>query len=240
MRGREIDLTKKVCVHVAAAVVALLLAGCAGPAKMILTEEEDWPAAQRQANVNAAVAFDEEYSSFALSNHLSRASATPAVKRYRKVIVQMLNGEDEQPILGLTGIAAAVALVPDGMPLMKKGDLVEIRHYRMFGSLKSFESSGDGNAVLRLLCPSSPSRGDMAAFKACASNAKWQTRWGESNRYFTGILASPSGRPYAAHLRDHKELSFTPYYDEDGEPLAGAVQMRTRPDINRWTYPRLN
>lgn len=112
------------------------------------------------------------------------------LSRYRRVIVNMHKGDDE-PILGQTGFTAALALVPDGMPLLK----------------------------------------------ACASHAKWQTRWGEKHRYYLGIVAAPSGRPYAPHLKDHEELSFSKYYDEKGKPVPGAVPMAARPDINRWSYP---
>lgn len=216
-------------------IATALLAGCSA---FIVTEEEQWPAAQRMANIQAVVAFDETYSGFALSNHSRRAGAAPIVKQYRKAIVTILNGDDEQPIFGKTGVAGAIALVPDGMPALRKGDLVEIRHVRLFGGLQDFDKTGDGNAVLRLLCPESPDRKDSETFKSCASNANWQKRWGEKHRYYTGILASPSGRPYAKNLKEHKELSFTPYYDDKGAPIPAAIPMGARPDINNWVYPR--
>ena len=213
-----------------------LLSGCS---LLLITEEEQWPADQRQANVQGAVLADEDYTGFAVVNHMRVAHAPESVRRYRKVVVLMHKGDDDQPLFGNTGFGASLALVPDGMPQLKKGDLVEFRHVRKFGGLEDFDKTGDGNAVLRLLCPSSPDSGDKEVFRSCASHAKWQARWGEKHRYYMGILASPSGRPYAKHLKDHRELSFSPYYDENGHLLPGAVPMGPRPDIRRWSYPVL-
>lgn len=223
----------------------LLLGGCTHmrPVEEVLQNGSSWASSQKTANVQAVVAFDEDNSgliSFALFNHGARAGVGPAEKRYRKVVYTMLNSEGGRPIGKFAGIMAAMAMVPDGMPRLKTGDLIEVRFPVWFDYMKDFAVTGEGSAVLRLICPAgSTSKTDSEAFKECASHANWHQPWGEEKRYYQGIIAAPSGRPFAPRLKDHRELAFTPYYDEIDNVLPTAVPMAPRPDINAWAYPEL-
>jgi len=91
--------------------------------------------------------------------------------------------------------------------------------------------------VLRLLCPVNDGRGQLDALKACASNLAWHEPWGEDKRFYDGIAALPLGRSYAARLKDHTELSFTPFYDSDGHPLQDAVAPAPHPNLDRRPAP---
>jgi hypothetical protein len=219
-----------------------VLAGCAAAVKPltqnILQTEESWAASQRQQNVQAIVQKDEEYSTLTLSNQEVIAGAGPAEKTFRRVELMMVHSEGGKPFLNYKGIKRFAAIVPDGFPLLKWGDIVEVRYEGIYDRLKGFAHTKQGTAVLRVLCPGDPDRAKMPAFKACAKELNWHRPWGEDARYFDGIAAANSGRPYAAKLTDHTELSFTPYYDADGKPLATAVPPAPRPDITSWPAPR--
>lgn len=227
---------------VRAVILASALAALAGCSHMRSAEEAympegEWPTLHH--NIQARVAFDETFSSFPLFNHDARGGVGPSEQQYRRVIFWVANPEGGRPISGFVGQMAAEAVVPDGTPPLKAGDLIEVRHVRTYDYLKDFAQTGEGNAMLRLICPAGAKTGrqEQEDFKKCASQAPWLQAWGEEKRFYFGILAADSGRPYAVSLKDHKELRFTPYYDARGATLPGAVPMGSRPHIATWKYP---
>lgn len=186
---------------------------------------------QMMANVQAAVIFDEMYSSFALSNHDRYAGVGMEELKYRRILVKVYNSQGGRPLWGFSGSRAFEAAVPDGFPLLKAGDLVEVRATTWFDYLQNFDKSRDGSAVLRIICPTTEKGNSeqMRKLKACASNLPWNSDWGEENRYFYGVLSSSSGREFLPRLSDYPELKFSPFYDELGNPLKSAVPPGERP-----------
>lgn len=218
--------------------VAVVLSGC-GTVRPFGSGDGDWSRSQLMANVQASVIFDEHYSGFATTNHSRFAGAGPAELTYRRVMVSIAHNEGGKPILGFKGMRAFLAVVPDGMPLLKKGDLVDVRATTMYDYLQNFATTGEGTAVIRLLCPSeevaTPEK--IAKFRACGSTLPWHQPWGEEKRYWDGIIASPSGYPFLPKLKDHTEFAYTPFYDSEGNQLPTAVPRAQRPGIMTWVPP---
>lgn len=226
----------------ALALCAAMLAGCGHALRPlnenILATDSSWAKAQKFANVQGAVLSDEDYIGARLINGEATGGASKDLRRYRRVVVQLINSEGGSPIFGLAGRAEVLALVPDGFPRLLNGDLVEMRMLSLYDYLKTFRETGEGTAVLRLLCPTVHSRSEVKMWQNCASNYRWHEAWGEGNRYPLGVLAAPSGRPFLRSLKDHTELSFTPYYDESGRPLPQAVKPTEHPMLQGWEAPK--
>jgi len=199
----------------------LLLSGCGH----IRTGEPEFARSLMMANVNAIVVNDEVYSSFALTNFDRVAGVETAEKQYRRVVVKSINSDGGKPMAGFAGSRLFEVVVPDGTPWMKAGDLVEVRSTTFYDSLKGFSTSKDGSALLRLICPGAP----MKETKECTKDLPWYKPWGEEKRYFYGILASPSGRPFLAQLKDYSGVAYSPFYDSEGTQLPGAVVPQPRP-----------
>jgi hypothetical protein len=218
---------------------AITLSAC-GTIRPFGSGDGDWSRSQLMANVQAVVIFDEHYSGIATSNHMRFAGAGPDEMAYRRVIVSIVHNEGGKPILGFKGIRAFIAVVPDGMPFLKKGDFVDVRATTMYDYLQGFAATGEGSAVIRLLCPgeevATPEK--VAKFKACATSLPWHQPWGEDHRYWDGIIASPSGYPFLSKLKDYKEFQYTPFYDADGKPLSTSVPRAPRPSIVTWVPPK--
>lgn len=224
------------------AAAALLLGGCAQMARPlnehVMFTEDSWAKAQKNNNVQAIVEHDEAYSFLRMGGIEVVAGVGNAERRYRRVSLYMTHSEGGRPTLGFKGYMRFVAIVPDGMPLLKLGDVVEVRFGNVYDHLKGFATTGEGSAVLRLLCPVNENRGQLDALKACASHLAWYEPWGEDKRFYDGIVASPSGRPYLPSLKAHTELSFTPYYDDSGKVLPNAVVPAARPSLDNWPAPK--
>ncbi len=219
-----------------------MAAGCAQIARPInenfVFREDSWTASQKHANMQAAVTADEEFSSIRTRSLEVYAGAGPQELRFRRVTLIVAHSEGGKPFLGFKGHMHFEAIVPDGMPMLKLGDLVEVRVGKVYDHLKGFAQTGEGTAVLRLLCPGNLTRAEGPAVYKCAKNLAWFEPWGEDKRYFDGIIASTSGRPYLSSLKEHTELTFSPYYNETGTLLASAVTPLDHQNINNWPTPK--
>jgi hypothetical protein len=190
-----------------------------------------------KANIQAIVLQDESDTSFLMRSMSVSAGTGQAEVGYRKVPLFIANPAGGH-ILGLKGGYRFNAFVPDGMPMLITGDLVEVRFTAMYDYGKDFVKTGDGTAILRILCPGTVSRSEFDTFKVCASALAWHEEWGEGNRYYDGVVASASGRPYAASLKDYDDLSYTPFWSEKGDPLPSSVAPGPRPSIKGWPSPK--
>ncbi len=57
-------------------------------------------------------------------------------------------------------------------------------------------------------------------------------------RYYDGVVASVSVRPYAASLKNHTELTFSAYWSDKSDPLPSVVIPGPRPSIKGWPNPK--
>jgi hypothetical protein len=209
-------------------VCAAALAGCGTTAERAIFSDGTDGIAKRtlNANVRAMVSNDERQGGFVMNNFDRAAGVGPAERAYRRVSLMLILEDGGKPLFGrYSGMRAASALIPDGMPLLEKGDIVEVRTRAQWDGLKDFAQTGEGPAVLRIECQSSKkaSKENVRRWKACADKLSWVEAWGESNRYYFGILAKLPDTPYRASLKDHTDLYFTPFYGPDDEPLATRV-----------------
>lgn len=228
---------------------AVALAGCAQVggtlaevgrplAEKVTFTDDSWSKSQKNTNVQALVLYDEEYSIFRMHQLNVIAGVGAQEKAYRRVVLYIVHSEGGRPIGNYKGFMRFVAVVPDGMPLLKNGDLVEARVGNVYDYLKGFAQTGEGTAVLRILCPANTHRSQQERFKQCASELAWYKGWDDGQRYYNGIVAAASERPYLPKLSDHTELKFSPYYDVEGSALPQAAPPAARPDITTWPSPR--
>jgi hypothetical protein len=96
------------------------------------------------------------------------------------------------------------AVVPSHIPELKAWDIVEIRQTGTYDVIKDFSTTGEGNAVLRVLC-----RKSAPDYEACANALP---RIGEFRAW------GPTGTPYLPTLKEYG-FQFSTAYDETGKLL---------------------
>lgn len=195
-----------------AVAAALLLGGCApGPmlrfntnvVNMGMKLDKDMVG----VNYVAFVTNDEGYAGFA--HRLTRgvfylAGAEEGTPEYRYRLARL----SIRQLKGLLYVSPGeyefrtAAMIPDSMPPLNGGDYVEVRQTGTWEVLRDFSKTGEGNAVIRILC-----------------------RWGDAN-YEQCVDALPkigkyranglTGTPYPESLKSYG-FTFSPAYDEKGE-----------------------
>jgi len=96
------------------------------------------------------------------------------------------------------------AYVPDHLPRLRAGDIVEIRQTGTWDTMKNFITAGEGNIVVRILCSkASPD------YEKCL---KGTPKVGEHYGYGETHTA------YPASVRDYG-FTFTPMFDKKGQAL---------------------
>ncbi len=96
------------------------------------------------------------------------------------------------------------AIVPDHLPRLHAGDIVEIRQTKSWMSMENFAAVREGNIVVRVLCTASDS-----AYKACVDRAPKTGRipgFGFTNTH------------YPVSVKDYG-FTFTPMFDAQGKAL---------------------
>jgi hypothetical protein len=102
------------------------------------------------------------------------------------------------------------AYVPDHLPQLRAGDIVEVRQTGTWHVLKDFAKTGEANIVVRILCAKAD-----PDYKQCL---KRQPKTGE----FEGVGAT--GTPYPASVRDYG-FTFTPMFNAKGDALRPYPEM---------------
>ena len=115
-----------------------------------------------------------------------------------------INNPGYSPGRGNGGLVfPTAAVVPDHLPPLKVGDIVEVRQTGTWRTVEDFAKKGEGNIVVRVLC-----RKASVDYEACLDR---QPRIGK----FKGV--GPTNTPYPASVADYG-FTFSAAYREDGRP----------------------
>lgn len=189
-----------------------LLAGCAGNPVTEVTNQifnlgQSVPAEMRDRHLAAWVGFDEAWAGSygnQARNALYVQGIKPGTPEYNLRVVRINLSNSEPGMLWmeqgkLTFMTGAV--VPDSMPKLHAGDIVEVRQTGTWKTMEGFTQSGEGNVVVRVLCYKADKDYDQCLDKA----PKVGTYKGKGETH----------TPYPASVRDYG-FSFTPMYDVQG------------------------
>ena len=207
---------RKILVLILASVV---LAGCASPSMTykgtrLLNANQDYPEEMRNLHKAATIAFDETFagnmnrhSQAIFYQHGVRRGTPEYHLRVARVNFNFLRGklyirDGEFPTY-------SAAIVPDHLPRLMAGDLVELRNITFWGGLTNFSEVQEGNVVVRILCQ----RADPE-YESCMDRAPRTGR-------VRGV--GPTGTPFPQSVREYG-FTFSRAYDEQGRPLLPALQ----------------
>ena len=104
------------------------------------------------------------------------------------------------------------AYVPDQLPQLRAGDIVEVRQTGTWDTMKDFSKTGEGNIVVRIIC-----RKSDPAYEKCFEDAPRINKTKGVGRTNT---------PYPASVRDYG-FTFTPMFDHKGQALRPYPQEDT-------------
>lgn len=201
--------------YVAALALAALVAGCStGPLAKSLTKAynlgTEFPPEMVSRHIAAWVAFDEDYiSNYNLSSRNSLytqgVSEGSPEYRYRVARVNLVNSS-EGVLWVETGSTQffSGAIVPDHLPKLHAGDIVEVRQTATYDTMKDFSKTGEGNIIVRILCQKGTPN-----YQKCLDDAPRINKAKGSGETHT---------PYPASIRDYG-FTFTPMFDEKGHAL---------------------
>lgn len=200
---------------IALAGASFLLAGCApGPwlktTSSVLNMGLDLPTEMVKVNLIGTIGYDETFSGnySRPSRNILYTGGIEAGKPefgYRVVRVNLRHISAYPGFrAGDLGYSTA-AMVPDNFPLLKAWDIIEIRHTGGFYTMKDFAKTGEGNAIIRVLCQKS-----QPDYEECADALPKLSK----NR-----AQGYTGTPYLPSLKDYG-YSFSTRYGTDGTLLS--------------------
>lgn len=108
------------------------------------------------------------------------------------------------------------AFVPDHLPQLHAGDVIEIRQTKSWMTMEDFARTGEGNIVVRVLCAKASS-----TYKDCLEKAPKTGK-------FSGVGATNT--PYPASVSDYG-FKFTPMFDAQGRAVRPYPQSPASPPI---------
>ena len=192
-------------------VLLLALAGCGATPMLhvgnaIVNMGQGLPPEMENLNYAGTVAFDEDF--VGRYNRLSKnvlyvdgiVEGTPEYL-YRVARINLQHSDGNFIYKPGEFLFKAGAMVPDNLPLLKAGDIVEIRQTKTWRTMENFATTGEGNIVLRILC-----RKQDPGFDKCLKSAPHIGEY---------LGQGPTGTPFPASARS-LGLKFTPRYRTDG------------------------
>lgn len=199
---------------VAGALAVLLLAGCSANPVTVATTKivnfgQELPEEMVGHNLAATVALDEDwvgrYPRVSRNNfYIQGVTSDSAEYTYRAALVRLTNPGSLLYVQAGYLKRMTGAMIPDHLPLLKEGDIVEVRQTGTYETLKGFSVSKEGNVVLRVLCQKAD-----PGFAQCVAKLP-------SIGKYAG--AGQTGTPYLPTVRQYG-FKFTPAYDMRGTPL---------------------
>lgn len=100
---------------------------------------------------------------------------------------------------------ATAAIIPDHLPVLKAGDLIEIRNTKTWRVDEDFLKTGEGNIVVSIICAKADPQFDNCIETKAPRLGKHKGR-------------GPTGTPYPKSVKDYG-FTFTPKYDQKGNPV---------------------
>lgn len=200
--------------RLAVAGVMLALSGCApGPwlkaTSTVVNLGQDLPDNMVHVNLIGTIAFSETF-----AGEYSRANRnilyTGGVEAGRPEFNYRVVRVSLRHLTGALVFGAGdldyptAAMVPDSFPALKAWDIIEIRQSGTFYTMKDFAETGEGNAIIRVLC-----RKSQPDYEACANALP------KLGRHRAQGL---TGTPYLPSLKDYG-YTFTPAYSAVGALL---------------------
>lgn len=162
-----------------------------------------------EANLTAMVGFDESFSG--TYNRSSRAalymaSVIEGTPEYQYRVVRLNMGLLDGALWHRPGsmLYSTAAMVPDQIPRLMAGDVVELRHAATDRSLENFSVTGEGNIVVRVLC-----------FKAQPDYMDCMDKLPKTG---SSIATGRTETPYPVSVKAYG-FTFTPAYDKGGKVL---------------------
>lgn len=197
------------------ALVCLALAGCGATPMLhvgnaVFNLGQELPDAMRDRNLAAVVAYDEDFVGRydrVSKNVLYVNGVVEGSPEYLYRVARINLHHSEGGMLSKPGklVFMTGAMVPDNLPALKAGDVVEVRQTGTWRTMEGFAASGEGNIVLRMLCAKND-----PAYLQCLEKLP---RIGD----FLG--QGPTGTLYPEHATS-LGLKFTPAYAADGTRFA--------------------
>ena len=199
--------------------MAMLLAGCQTPihrgVNEALTSVQSLDDRMSNRNVAMVVAITENsFKNYqnAVRNYLYLQGVDETVPeaRYRIAYLFMRNTDWALHIGVGERVWPMAAYVPDHIPQLEDGDVVEVRMDgdRFMRRLKDFSTTGEGTAIVRVLCKFKDP--DFARCINSTPRIEHYQGFGE-----TGTLFPASLKEYG--------FTFTPFYDDNGDPIRSHV-----------------
>lgn len=165
--------------------------------------------AMRDRNIATEVGFDEVWAgdyNFANRNLLYTQGIESGTPEYGLRVARVNLRHPEYGAWVSSGQKAwpTSAVVPDHLPKLNRGDFVEVRQTGTWNVDKDFVAKGEGNIVLRVLCPAG-----APDFKECV---KKLPRIGKYQGF------GETGTLYPASVQEYG-FTFTRKYDKDGKAI---------------------
>jgi hypothetical protein len=159
-------------------------------------------------NVYGTVGFDEDYVG-RYNKHSQNVVYTQGVGRgdpeynYRVVRINMKHFDGLAIAFIPKGHQAwfTAAIVPDHIPRLSAGDIVEFRQSGTWDTLEGFLGKSDGNVVLALIC-----KAGTPTYDQCVDALPFIGK---------GKATGPTGTPYPSSLSEYG-FKYTPAYDNEG------------------------
>lgn len=204
----------------------MTLAGC-GPSPLLrvtntaINMGQGLPDEMLNSHLAGIVAFDEawtdEYSRVA-RNQLYTQGVERGKPEYNLRIVRINLSNTGSALWIEKGELAfpTGAFVPDHLPRLHAGDVVEIRQTKSWMAMENFARTGEGNIVVRVLCAKA-----APTYKECVEKAPRTGRFVGFG--FTGTSFPASVKGYG--------FSFTPMFDANGKALRPYPAVPTLPPL---------
>lgn len=209
--------------YVVALALVAIVSGCAtGPMAKSVTQAynlgAEFPPEMVNRHIAAWVGFDEEWAgnynrSSRNALFIQGVSDESPEYRLRLARINLVNSGPGALWVERGGVSFfSGAVVPDQLPKLHAGDIVEVRQTGTYDTMKNFIATGEGNIVVRILC-----RKGTPDFDKCLNDAP---TIGKSK----GV--GETHTPYPASVRDYG-FTFTPMFDEKGNALRPYPQEAT-------------